>query len=127
MRGGGLDGNSIYSRLSRLDRGQGDGIHYVIHQGSSGEVVNRASQPLEHWSYADHVSAALNGLVSGIACIQVGKDKYGCAACYRAIRRFGFRNVEHKRGIVSQRTVDQEIRPFRLRKLGGCANFIYLR
>ena len=41
-------------------------------------------------------------------------------------RRFGFRNVGHKRGIVLQRAVDQEIWPFRLRELRGFANFIHV-
>src|SRR3984893_11413609 len=110
-------GNWIDSHLSGLDRGQGDGIDNVIDQGASGKVIHRASQPLEHGSDADHVTAALNRLVSGIPGVQVGKDKDGCAPGDRAIRRFGFRNVRHKRGIVLERTVDQEIWPVRLRKL----------
>src|ERR1700693_4586384 len=86
-----LFGNWIDSYLSGLDRGQGDGIDNVIDQGASGKVIHRASQPLEHGSDADHVSAALNRLVSGIPGVQVGKDKDGGAAGDRAVRRFGFR------------------------------------
>src|SRR5271166_3776018 len=86
-------GNWIYSPLSCLDSGQGDGIDNVIDQGASGQVINRTPQPLEHGSDADHVSAALNRLVSGISCVQVGKDEYGRAAGYRTIRRFRSRHV----------------------------------
>src|SRR5262249_18151973 len=66
----------VYSYLSRLDRGQGNRIHNVIDQGSSGEVIYRASQPLEHRADAEYIRAALDRLVSRIPCIQVRKDEH---------------------------------------------------
>ena len=64
-----------YSSLSCLDCGQGNRVHNVVDQGSSGQIVYRAPQPLEHRTDAEHIRAALDRLVSRIPCIQVRKDE----------------------------------------------------
>ena len=55
--------------LSGLDGGNGDGVNDILDEGAAGEIVDGASEPLEHRTDADHIGAALDSFVGGISCV----------------------------------------------------------
>ena len=60
-------GRNIPPGLCRLHGCQGDGVDNIIDQRTTGEVIHRAFEALEHWADANHVRAPLNCFVRGIA------------------------------------------------------------
>ncbi len=69
--------------LSRLDRGQCDGIDDIVYQRATGQVVDRLAHTLQHRPDGDQVGRALYRFVRGVTGVQIREDEHGRAASYR--------------------------------------------
>ncbi len=59
--------------LSRLDRGQCDGIDDIVYQRATGQVVDRLAHTLQHRPDGDQVGRALYRFVRGVTGVQIRK------------------------------------------------------
>ena len=59
----------------RLNRGDGHRIDDIVHRASPAQIIDRFLQSLKHWANGDGARFALDGLVSVVARVEIGKDK----------------------------------------------------
>ena len=63
--------------LSRLDRGQGNGVDDIVDQGAARQVVNRLTHAFQHRPDGDQIGGTLYRFVGGVTGVQIREDEHG--------------------------------------------------
>src|SRR3954451_17115382 len=112
--------NSLMSALQlSLDRRDRHGVHDVAHRRSARQFFHGLAQALEHRTDRDRPRGALNRLVGVVPGVQVGEDEHRRAPGHRRLRQLGLRHGGVDRGVVLDRSLDEQVGFAFLHQSGG--------
>ena len=111
----------------RFDGGEGDGVDDVLHQSTTGQVVYRLVETLQHRADGQGAGGALHGFVADVAGAQVREDEHVDVSGHIVALGLGGGYGGGPGGVELDGTDHRQIRSLLLEQLGGFLDHVHVR